>query len=381
MNLFRKTLVVVVPKLPVPAQLKGKLLCSLISSDVRYWAIGALARLRLPSKHFAGYLRTILSRCPDSSLCQHAIHAFAELPFPSEETVEILAPAVVRDYHIRSTAIEALAALGDPGINRLLQMSFDADDCDVRRNIIENLTMESLMEVLSRHPGAPERKEAAEKLGCSYSPPGKLDVNLAVPALVNAIKNDSNEDVRDQAAYSLNSSIYGEAGMAALVELAGEPNPKARLSVVRGLPLRGCEDLLDRLSEDLDTDVRIAAQVKITRRQREDTREEEEQKKKAAEKEKKAAQIIDVGAKYPMLQTLESASLSDIAAFLVSMLDDAWAKGSPDIYMDEAVACRLVGEELARRNAMRQVIETMLGRHNSSRCLDVWWDGIGGWRG
>lgn len=89
---------------------------------------------------------------------------------------------------------------------------------------------------------------------------------------------------------------------------------------------------------------------------------------------------------HPFLSTLEVSSVSDMTEFIIQMLSSACPGGSWISDQDpQRAACRLVGEELARRGGtsqMRQVGRTLLGRcPRLCSTLDVWWDGIAGWQG
>jgi hypothetical protein len=388
---LRKKIVTVIIQLPISPKVRGSLLYLMLSenpTDVEWKTVNGLASLSIPSKQLEKYLRSIILRSHKNlgylSICKHAIEKFAKRSVPPNETISLLDSAIIEpenENFIRRPAIKMLLELGEPGIKILLQVIFEMDDAKLNKAIIPELPTNALTEIMKKHPKAPERKESAEYLGYSW----KVNKDQqALHELINSVKNDNDDIVRATAACSVVK--YGEDGITAIKELACDQNSKTRLAIVRGLPIDGFEEILIQLSKDIDIDVRQTAQYKIAEKQRKDEEQNQERQKKDAEVKRKIEQKSRVRSEYPLFKRIESASDVELANFLVEMLDSAWTKGAPSIEMDEAIACRIIGEELSRRDngsngLMFRVITKMLGRHNNSRCLDVWWDGIAGWRG
>lgn len=273
-------------------------------------------------------------------------------------------------------AIRKLLQLGKIGHDILYDTVLQSDNKWLRNAILSKLLPDDLFNIIQTHPDNETRIYAASQL--YYKP---YDVSY-LPVLLNIIHNERDDCVREHIALA----FRGEK--VALYELCIDNDPKIRLAIVKALrPENEVElKLLANLSTDTDEAVRIAASTLLEQQRIRCKLKWEAEQERAKIEENRRAQEGRIRNHYTIFSTIETVSLTVLAAFLVDMLDCAYRKGHPDIDMDEAMACRIIGEELLRRGngrcaLMHQVITTMLGHHNSSRCLDVWWNGVGGWQG
>jgi HEAT repeat protein len=137
------------------------------------------------------------------------------------------------DPGVRAAAAQALGRLDDKSAGNALAAALNDPSPEVQEQVVMALAeledpraVPGLEKLLTTSTDADVREQAASRLG-------DLDLTVAPPALLNALK-DSNGDVREAAANSL-GNIQDQKAVPALVPLLNDPDKDVQEATVNAL--------------------------------------------------------------------------------------------------------------------------------------------------
>lgn len=251
-------------------------------------AVASLRNLRTPAAR--DLLVDAVTTDPASEVRARALELLAELP--ADDRLAALFTQALRDpvAAVQVEAARGLATAGAPGCNTELLRAFHSDDPVLRDTLVDTLARlnaEDVAAFLDDLMGFPDDTV----LRCGLLVVGRLRDPAATGLLV-AWLSDRNPVLRAASAQALGSVATGEAARAlarcmtdpvedvrraaveslgrlgslapdsALLEASRDPSPWVRKSLARAMSNRSdgvATDLLERLAQDPDDDVRVEA--------------------------------------------------------------------------------------------------------------------------